>query len=129
MIYQVKTEILGFEDIKNVEFSEIDDYFATIKSQENSFISFSLVNPYLLREYSFTLSSVAKVMLEIDEDSTVLVYNIMVVQNPLDESKVNFLAPLIFNKDKGIMGQVVLRASEYPNFGLAEAISSFKKVA
>ena len=129
MTYQVKTEILGFEDIKNVEFSEIDDLFATIKSNENSAISFSLVNPYLLREYSFDLSSAAKNLLEIDENSNVLVYNIMVVQNPLDESKVNFLAPLVFNKDKGLMGQVVLRASENPNFGLAESIGSFKKVA
>jgi flagellar assembly factor FliW len=53
----------------------------------------------------------------------------MVVQNPLEESKVNFLAPLIFNKDKGLMGQVVLRASENPDFGLAESIGSFNKVA
>ena len=129
MTYQVKTEILGFEDIRNVEFSEIDDLFASIKSNENERISFSLVNPYLLREYSFDLPSAAKTLLEIDENSNVLVYNIMVVQNPLDESKVNFLAPLIFNKDKGLMGQVVLRASENPDFGLAESIGSFKKVA
>ena len=129
MTYQVKTEILGFEDIKSVEFSEIDELFATIKSENDNSISFSLVNPYLLREYSFDLPSAAKVMLEIDENSQVLVYNIMVVQNPLDASKVNILAPLIFNKDKGLMGQVVLRASENPDFGLAESIGSFKKVA
>ena len=129
MTYQVKTEILGFENIKSVEFSEIDDLFATIKSCDNSTVSFSLVNPYLLREYSFDLPNAAKVMLDINENSNVLVYNIMVVQNPLDESKVNFLAPLIFNKDTGLMGQVVLRASENPNFGLAESIGSFKKAA
>ncbi len=129
MTYQVKTEILGFEDIKSVEFSQIDELFATIKSGDNDSISFSLVNPYLLREYSFDLPKSAKILLEIDESSNVLIYNIMVVQNPLDESKVNFLAPLIFNKDKGLMGQVVLRASENPDFGLAESIGSFKKVA
>ncbi len=129
MIYQVKTEILGFENIKSVEFSEIDELFATIKSCDDSSISFSLVNPYLLREYSFDLPKAAKVMLDINENSNVLVYNIMIVQNPLDESKVNFLAPIIFNKDKGLMGQVVLRALEYPEFGLAEAINSFKKAA
>ncbi len=127
MRYEVKTEILGFENIKSVEFNEIDELFATIKSSDERDISFSLVNPYLLREYSFDVPNAAKVMLEIDENSHVLVYNIMVVQNPLDESKVNFLAPIIFNKDKAIMGQIVLRALEYPDFGLAEAISSFKK--
>lgn len=127
MRYEVKTEILGFENIKSVEFNEIDELFATIKSSDERDISFSLVNPYLLREYSFDVPNAAKVMLEIDENSHVLVYNIMVVQNPLDESKVNFLAPIIFNKDKAIMGQIILRALEYPDFGLAEAISSFKK--
>lgn len=129
MKYEVKTQILGFEDITSVEFSEIDNLFASIKSTNNESISFSLINPYLLREYSFDLPKSAKILLEIDEHSNVLVYNIMVVQNPLDESKINFLAPLIFNRDKGLMGQVVLRASEYPDFGLAEMISSFNKVA
>lgn len=129
MKYEVKTQILGFEDITSVEFSEIDNLFASIKSTNNESISFSLINPYLLREYSFDLPKAAKILLEIDEHSNVLVYNIMVVQNPLDESKINFLAPLIFNKDKGLMGQIVLRASEYPDFGLAEMISSFNKVA
>lgn len=129
MTYQVKTEILGFENIRSVEFNEIDELFATINSNENDSISFTLVNPYMLREYSFDLPSSAKVMLEIDEDSHVLVYNIMVVQNPLNESRVNFLAPIIFNKDKGLMGQIALRATEYPDFGLAEQLKTFTAAA
>jgi flagellar assembly factor FliW len=129
MRYEVKTQILGFEDIKSVEFSEIDNFFATIKSVDNESISFSLVNPYALREYSFDLPKAARILLDINETSNVLVYNIMVVQNPLEESKINFLAPLVFNQDSGLMGQVVLRASEYPTFGLAEMIGSFNKVA
>lgn len=125
MTYEVKTEILGFENIKSVEFNEIDGLFANIKSNENDGISFTLVNPYLLREYSFDLPSSAKVLLDIDETSNILVYNIMVVQNPLNESRVNFLAPIIFNKDKGIMGQITLRAVDNPSFGLAEQLKNF----
>ena len=129
MTYQVKTEILGFENITSVEFEEIDELFATIKSNENDSISFVLVNPYMLREYSFDLPTNAKVLLDIEENTNVLVYNIMVVQNPLDESRVNFLAPLIFNKDKGLMGQIALRATEYPGFGLAEKLKNFSVAA
>ena len=124
-MYQVKTEILGFENIGSMEFSEIDELFASIKSNGDDSISFSLVNPYSLREYSFDLPKTAKILLEIDENSNVLVYNIMVMQNPLNESRVNFLAPLIFNKDKGLMGQITLKAAEYPDFGLAESLKSF----
>ncbi|MBU0633294.1 flagellar assembly protein FliW [bacterium] len=129
MTYEVKTEILGFENIKSMEFGEIDELFATIKSNQGDSISFTLVNPYLLREYSFDLPNSAKVMLEIDETSNVLVYNIMVVQNPLNESRVNFLAPIIFNKDKGLMGQIALRAVFYPHFGLAEQLKNFTVAA
>lgn len=125
MTYEVKTEILGFENISSMELIEVDDLFATIKSNQNDSISFTLVNPYLLREYSFDLPSSAKVLLGIDATSNVLVYNIMVVQNPLNESRVNFLAPIIFNKDKGLMGQITLRATEYPNFGFAEQLKNF----
>ncbi|WP_345991932.1 flagellar assembly protein FliW [Sulfurimonas sp. HSL-1716] len=124
MTYEVKTEILGFENISSMEFIEVDNLFATIKSNGEP-ISFTLVNPYLLREYSFDLPNSAKVLLGIDETSNILVYNIMVVQNPLNESRVNFLAPIIFNKDKGLMGQITLRAADYPNFGFAEELKTF----
>ena len=129
MTYEVKTEILGFENISSMEFTEVDDLFATIKSNQNDSISFTLVNPYMLREYSFDLPRSAKVLLGIDETSNVLVYNIMVVQNPLNESRVNFLAPIIFNKDKGLMGQIALRATDYPDFGLAEQLKNFTLAA
>jgi len=125
MQYQVKSTILGFENIGCVELHEIDELFSTLRSCDGN-ISFTLVNPYIVREYSFDLPTAIRVLLEINEDSKVVVYNIAVIQDPLDESCINFLAPLIFNQDNATMAQAVLDVKNHPGFGLAEPIKNFK---
>lgn len=125
MQYQVKSEILGFETLSCVELNAIDELFSTLKSCDGT-IRFTLVNPYALREYSFDLPSSIRALLEINEKSNVLVYNVVVIQDPLDESCVNFLAPLIFNQDNALMAQAVLNAKDHPGLGLAEPIKNFK---
>lgn len=126
MQYDVKSTILGFDQITKVELSEIDEMFSMLKSCDGSNISFTLVNPYLLREYSFDLPKSIRILLDINENSNVVVYNIAVIQDPLDESCINFLAPLIFNQDNATMAQAVLDVKNHPDFGLAEPIKKFK---
>ena len=48
----------------------------------------------------------------------------MIVENPFIESTINFAAPLIFNLDKKIIGQVVLENSSY---SLMEKLRDFIK--
>ncbi len=123
MNYTVKSNILGFDNLESMTFSKIDDLFSSIKSDD---ISFTLINPYLLREYSFDLSIAIRTLLQIEEDSEILVYNIAIIQNPLDESKINFLAPLVFNQSNKTMAQVVLNASDNPSFGIAEPLKNYR---
>ena len=127
MIYQVKTPILGFEQTETVKFEKIDDMTATITDTKNPAISFTLINPYALREYSFDVPSPVQVLLEMDQKSKINVYNIMVLQKPIEKSLINFLAPLLFNEDNGTMGQAVLSSKEYPDFGVSVEIESFVK--
>jgi len=125
MQYEVKSTILGFEKIECVELNEIDELFATLRSCDGE-ISFTVVNPYPLREYSFDLPTTVRVLLDINENSKVVVYNIAVIQDPLDESCINFIAPLIFNQDNATMAQAVLDVKNHHGFGLAEPIKNFK---
>ena len=127
MSYEVRGNILGFEDTTNVEINEIDELFSTMQDINNENISFTIVNPYLLREYSFDLPIDIKILLEIDENSKVSVYNIAVMQKPLEASQINFLAPIIMNNDNNKIGQAVLDPNKHPDFGMAESIKSFKK--
>jgi len=127
MSYEVKGTILGFETTTNLEINAIDNLFLTMKDTKNENISFTLANPYQLREYSFDLPIDIKILLDIDENSSIDVYNIVVIQNPLENSTVNFLAPIVVNNDNNKIAQAVLDGKVYPDFGMAESIKSFKE--
>ena len=126
MQYNVKSTILGFDHISKVELNEIDDLFSTLKSCDEANTSFTVVNPYMLREYSFDVPKDIQDLLEINEDSKVVVYNMVVVQDPLDESRINFLAPLIFNQGNGSMAQAVLDSDVHTEFGVAVSLKTFR---
>jgi len=125
MSYEIKGHILGFEKTREVEIHKVDELFSTLLDKENENISFTMVSPYALREYSFDLPSNIKSLLEIKEDSKVSVYTIAVIQEPLERSAVNFLAPIIVNEDNKTIGQAVLKRKEHPDFGMAERINTF----
>lgn len=49
----------------------------------------------------------------------------MIVATPIENSTVNFIAPLVFNTDNQTMAQVLLDQERYPNYGLMEPIGNF----
>lgn len=124
MVFNIKSPFLGFENLKEMELTKIDDLFMNFASKDND-TSFTLVNPFALREYDFEIPVAYKDLLEIDEDTNVLILNIMIISAPIENSTVNFIAPLIFNIDKKIMAQAILDNSKYPNFGILEQISNY----
>jgi len=122
MKFKVVLPVLGFEDVKEFELEQIDDNFYTLKSDQ---VTFTLINPFLVRQdYDFEISEADQKKLEIDENTKFLVLNIMIVNKPFIESTVNFAAPLIFNLDKNLMGQVILEKYSY---GLTEPLKKFIK--
>ncbi len=124
MIFSVKAPILGFEQIKNVELEKVDDFFYKLKSCEDDTV-FMLINPFLLRDYDFVVPEYFKNLLELDENSKPLVYNIMIVSTPIETSVINFIAPLVFNQKKKYVAQILLDGSRYKEYGLTEKISNF----
>jgi flagellar assembly factor FliW len=125
MIFTLKSPILGFEQVKKVEFVESDELFATITDTSKSGLVWTLINPYRLREYSFDLSADLQKTLGIAEKSQVLVYNVLALGKATDDSEINFLAPIVFNKDNGLAAQIVLDGKTYPAFGVAQKLSEF----
>ncbi len=124
-VYEVKVPILGFENIQQVSLSQIDDIFAQVHAEGNDSTSFTLVNPYALRTYQFDIPQVTQLLLDITSETNLLLYNIVVVQNPIHDSTVNFVAPLLFNTDNKTMSQIILDGAKHPEYGIAEPISAF----
>ncbi|PAF42352.1 flagellar assembly protein FliW [Helicobacter sp. 11S02596-1] len=126
MLYDLKAPILGFENITQVRFEKIDTLFSKISSPDGGFVM-TLVNPYALREYSFSVPKYVELLLELDKDSNVEVYCVVVLQKNLEDSMVNFLAPLIFNPQNHTAAQIALSMMDYPDFGVKETLKSFVK--
>ncbi|MGE4510449.1 MAG: flagellar assembly protein FliW [Sulfurimonadaceae bacterium] len=123
MEFQICSPILGFENVKNVTLEKIDDIFMNMKANEDNRITFTLINPFVLREYDFELTKHAQELLDADQNSNLLVLNIVLIQNPIEDSMVNFIAPMIFNTDTKKAIQIVL--PENSNYPIAAKISSF----
>lgn len=125
MDFEIVSPILGFEDIKTISIEKIDDIFVNIVA--NNGVKWSLVNPYVLREYSISLPIYAQVLLDYNSSCDIEVYCMMILQKPLEYSKVNFLAPLIFNITNKKALQLYCNANEYPNFVKLETLKYFAK--
>jgi flagellar assembly factor FliW len=123
MKFDISVPLLGFENIKQVELKKIDDIFMKMVSCEDNQISFTLIDPFILREYDFEVPNNVKEIMEIDEKSNLLILNIVLIQAPIEESVVNFVGPLIFNTDNNRAIQVIL--AESTKYGVAEKISTF----
>ncbi len=125
MKFDICAPILGFESIKEVELQRIDDIFVKMQALDNENISFTLIDPFVLRSYDFEAPDNIQNLLEIDDKSNILILNIVLIQTPIEESVVNFIAPLIFNTDNKKAAQIIL--SDSNEYGIAEKISSFLK--
>ena len=125
LVFEVKYPILGFENVTSYDFETVDDNFATIKNTQDSVPAFTLINPFVLREYSFDIPLAVKALMELKEDSNLLVYLILIVKKPFQESLANFLAPIVFNVYNKTMSQVVLDENIYTDYLPAEQISKF----
>ena len=83
MVYEVKSPILGFEEVLDVEIEKIDETFARLKAVDGAF-EMTLINPYvLLKEYNFIIPTALQILLELQEGrDKVEVYCPLVLRAP-----------------------------------------------
>lgn len=124
MKFDIVSPILGFEDIKEVSLEKFDDIFMIMRCTKEKHISFTLIDPFVLREYDFEVPQNLQEALGVDKNSNIIVLNIVLIQNPIQNSVVNFAAPMIFNTDNNKAAQIVLTDS---SFGVADRISAYLK--
>ena len=125
MKFEIATPLLGFENVKEVTLEKIDDIFMKMQAVNDEHLSFTLIDPFVLREYDFEVPTNIQKLLEIDNNSNILTLNIVLIQNPIEESVVNFIGPIVFNTDNKKAAQIIL--PEGTNYGIAEKISTYLK--
>ncbi len=116
MEFKVKKPIPGFENVHKVELVKNDEITATLKDEKGN-VLFSLINPFILREYSFDVPSDVKVLLDMHKDSKVEVYTNVVTKEPVTESVINFKAPFLFNLDNNTCAQIIIENEGYHKLG------------
>lgn len=124
--FLVKSPILGFEDVNEVDCAEVDDGALAFLSMVGKEAELLLVNPYKVREYSFEVPVGIQTLLDIKPSSNVKVFCVF-IREKQTEIFINFLAPIVLNCDNNTLAQVVLDSKDYPNFGVAESIKSYIK--
>ncbi len=123
MKFDICVPLLGFENIKHVDLQRIDDIFVKMQALEDEHVSFTLIDPFVLRDYDFEIPDNIQKLLQIDEKSNILILNIVLIQTPIEDSVVNFIGPLVLNTDNKKAAQIIL--PESTNYGVAEKISTF----
>lgn len=124
MQFTLQLPILGFESVTQMELQKIDDIFMRLESIGDG-PSFTLINPYVLREYSFDIPTSLQAAMQINETSNLLIYTIVILNTSIEESTINFVAPLIFNTDNQTMAQIII--DNRPDFAIAEPIRNYLK--
>jgi len=122
MKVKIVAPIFGFEKINEADFEEIDEFFSKIESGD---VSFTLIDPVKLREYSFDIPPFYKELLKLESIEDASVYNTVIISSEIEKSRINFAAPIIINKKENLLVQVALDESKYKDFGLAEPISDY----
>lgn len=126
MQFELKLPLLGFESIKTMTLTKIDDIFMQLENTtDEGKPTFTLINPFALKAYEIDIPKSVQTLLDIQEDSNILIFNIVVIQKPLDRSTINFVAPLIFNTDNQSMAQIILDGKSAQGHGMAECICDF----
>jgi flagellar assembly factor FliW len=102
--------------------------FTILQSVQTPELAFVLTNPFLFfQDYEFQLDEASMDLLEISNEKEVVVYVILNVKEPFEETTANLLAPVVLNQKKRYGKQVILHDTDYKTKHLLVNQSSIKE--
>jgi flagellar assembly factor FliW len=116
-IFKFEIPIIGFNELKRfvvLDFKK-DNIFKWLQSVDDPALAFPIVSVFSLDfDYSIDLPDNVVEVLQIKSIDSILVMNIASIpqENPRSTT-INLLAPLVFNLDNYLAGQVILSGSGY----------------
>ena len=116
-IFDFALPIIGFNELKKFVILDLnkDKFFKWLQSVEDPSLAFPIVSVFSMDvEYSFDIPDDVVEKLKITNVESLLVMNIASIpQDNPQGTTLNLLAPIIFNIDEQLAGQVILSGSGY----------------
>ena len=116
-IFKFVLPIIGFNELKDYVIVDINKYnfFKWLQSVEDPDLAFPVVSVFSMNiDYSVDIPDNVVELLKIKNIESLLVMNIASIpQNDPQGTTLNLLAPIVFNIDEQLAGQVILSGSGY----------------
>lgn len=116
-IFKFTLPIIGFNELKDFILLDInkDSFFKWLQSIEDPALAFPVVSVFSMNvDYSIDLPDNVIEALKIQSAENLLVMNIASIpQNNPQGTTINLLAPIVFNVEELLAGQVILSGSGY----------------
>ena len=116
-IFNFALPIIGFNELRKFVILDMnkDSFFKWLQSVEDPALAFPIVSIFSMNvDYSVDLADAIVEKLKISNVESILVMNIASIpQDNPQGTTVNLLAPIIFNLDEQLAGQVILSGSGY----------------
>ncbi|MGM0518613.1 MAG: flagellar assembly protein FliW [Campylobacterota bacterium] len=115
-MYNITLPLLGFEDNRILKVNKIDNYFSSLVLNETQEISFTVVNISYLEHAAFDFTIDDKILkkMEIAKREDFDIYFSVVLQEPIEKSIVNLVAPILINNKSKLAGQFIIK-DDIPN--------------
>lgn len=116
-IFKFALPIIGFNELTDFVIVDInkDNFFKWLQSVEDPALAFPIVSIFSMNiDYSVDIPDNVVETLKIKNVESLLVMNIASIpQNDPQSTTINLLAPIIFNIEEQLAGQVILSGSGY----------------
>jgi flagellar assembly factor FliW len=114
-MYKIVLPVLGFEGFNSLSIEKIDESFSFLVFNEKTKIT--VMNIKALNKVSFNFeiddSTLEKLQIEAKDDFDT--YFVVVSQNPIENSILNLVSPILINEKEKLIGQYItsLKADPY----------------
>ena len=116
-VFEFVLPIIGFNELKKFVIVDLnkDSFFKWLQSVEDPELAFPIVSVFTMNvDYTLDLPDDVVDALKIENVESILVMNIASIpQDNPQGTTLNLLAPLVFNIDTQLAGQVILSGSGY----------------
>ncbi|MGG7619644.1 flagellar assembly protein FliW [Bacillus coreaensis] len=93
---------------------EQDETFMILQSVSTAGLAFVLINPFhYFPDYDFSLDDNAIYQLKLSSPDDIIVYTILTIHDPFENTTANLQAPVIINSKNKLGKQVILNDTKY----------------